>query len=233
MFSPIENKRIFEQVSDKIKELIFDGTLNHGDKLPSEGQLAQQFNVGRQTIREALRLLERSGLVSIKKGGDGGPLIKDTILDKIRDLFLDSFRMGKVSLRELTLARLGIERVIVDYTIDHIDESGINRLKKNVARAKRGLKANRVVTEDNVEFHNLVARASKNNVFIIITESIMALAGYIYTQSGANMEDSKSMVAYHEKILKAIIEKDKEKAIALSEESLQVVKKRLEFLPEK
>jgi len=61
IFTPIKSKRAFEEVSSRIKELIFEGVLKPGDKVSSEGELAKQFNVGRQTVREALRILELSG----------------------------------------------------------------------------------------------------------------------------------------------------------------------------
>jgi GntR family transcriptional regulator, transcriptional repressor for pyruvate dehydrogenase complex len=61
MFQPIKGKRTFEEVSDKIKSLVIKGILKVGDRLPSEAELARQFSVGRQSVREALRLLELSG----------------------------------------------------------------------------------------------------------------------------------------------------------------------------
>jgi len=58
VFTPLKNPRTFEEVSNRIKKLIFDGVFKPGDKLPPEIEIAQQFNVGRQSIREALRILE-------------------------------------------------------------------------------------------------------------------------------------------------------------------------------
>lgn len=72
IFEPFKNnKRAFEEVSSSIKSLIFKGILQPGDKLPSEGELANQFNVGRQTVREALRILELSGFIKVQKGFGG------------------------------------------------------------------------------------------------------------------------------------------------------------------
>ncbi|MDZ7700199.1 MAG: GntR family transcriptional regulator [Deltaproteobacteria bacterium] len=65
-----------DKISNSIKELILNGTLKIGDRLPSEKELAQQFQVDRQTIREALRLLELSGFVTIQRGPGGGPVIR-------------------------------------------------------------------------------------------------------------------------------------------------------------
>jgi DNA-binding FadR family transcriptional regulator len=61
LFVPIKDLRTVNEISTKIKDLIFSGVLKPGDRLPSEVKLAQQLNVGRQTIREALRLLKISG----------------------------------------------------------------------------------------------------------------------------------------------------------------------------
>lgn len=58
LFTPIQSKKIFEEISTEIKKLIFKGTLKPPDKLPSEIELARQFNVGRQTVREGLRLFD-------------------------------------------------------------------------------------------------------------------------------------------------------------------------------
>ena len=68
MFSPIKNTKVYEQVIDQIKEMINEGTLKKGDKLPSERDLAQQLNVGRTSIREAIRALEVIGLIDCKQG---------------------------------------------------------------------------------------------------------------------------------------------------------------------
>ena len=83
LIGPVKNKRTFEEVSDKLKELIFDGTLKPGQQLPSEHALAQLFQVGRQSVREALRVLELSGFITIRAGVKGGAVIEGTMLSKI------------------------------------------------------------------------------------------------------------------------------------------------------
>ena len=93
--------------------------------------------MSRQTIREALRILELSGFRTIQKGGIGGPLIKDTILNTISGLFLDAFRMEKISIEELTIARLEIEKVVLNYVLVHAEESDIRSLHDNLVRARK------------------------------------------------------------------------------------------------
>ncbi|MBW2064185.1 MAG: GntR family transcriptional regulator [Deltaproteobacteria bacterium] len=54
MFSPYQSKRAFEEISEQIKKAILAKKLKPGDRLPSERSLAEQFQVGRLTVREAL-----------------------------------------------------------------------------------------------------------------------------------------------------------------------------------
>jgi GntR family transcriptional repressor for pyruvate dehydrogenase complex len=227
MFDPIKRTRTFEDVSDKIKQLIFDDVLKPGEKLPSEAQLALQFGVGRQTVREALRLLETSGFITIHRGGGGGPIIKDTIFNRISDLFLDAFRIKKVTLAELTVARLEIEKVVLNYVIDNAEESDIRSLQKNVTEARKKIDNNIVATEENIQFHTLLAQASRNHVFFIVVESIMAVVGDFLSRIGPEVETSDNVVSYHEDIVKAIAEKKRSKAINLLEQHLLEVRNRL------
>lgn len=60
--------RIFEQIVDQIRGLIFAGEFVPGDKLPPEQELEKQLNVSRSSIREALRVLEFEGLVEVRRG---------------------------------------------------------------------------------------------------------------------------------------------------------------------
>jgi DNA-binding FadR family transcriptional regulator len=228
IFKPFKAKRTFEEVSQLIKNEIFKGVFKPGDKLPPEAQLAKQFNLGRQTIREALRLLELSGFITVQKGAGGGPIIKDTILQKIRDLFLDTFRMRKISMEELTEARAEIEQVVLNHVIDRADESDIKRLQKNVHEARRKIEKGIPATQENFQFHRLLAEASRNYLFVIVVESIMAVHSDLLSRFGSNLKTSENVVTYHEDILKAVVEKKRNKALQLMKKHVQEVKSRLQ-----
>jgi GntR family transcriptional repressor for pyruvate dehydrogenase complex len=227
IFEPFKTKRTFEEVSELIKNQIFKGVFKPGDKLPPEAQLAKQFNLGRQTIREALRLLELSGFITVQKGGGGGPVIKDTILQRIGDLFLDSFRMKKISMEELTEVRADIEQIVLGYVIDRADESDIKRLQKNVREAREKIEKGIPATQENFQFHRLLAEASKNYLFVIVMESIMAVHSEILSRTGSDLDTSANVVTYHEDILKAVVEKNRTMALQLLEKHIKEVGRRL------
>ncbi|MBU0516972.1 MAG: GntR family transcriptional regulator, partial [Proteobacteria bacterium] len=71
MFRPLEKMRYSDQVAHSIQDRILTGRVATGARLPSEKDLAEEFQVSRTVIREAMRLLESSGCVEIKKGPTG------------------------------------------------------------------------------------------------------------------------------------------------------------------
>ena len=243
LFDPIKTERTFEKVSTKIKGLIFDGVLAPGDRLPSETELAHQFDVGRQTIREALRILELSGFITIQKGGNGGPLIRTTILDTINSLFLDAFRLERITTEELTLARIGIEKVVLNHAINLADGHDILGLRENIQKARKKIDQNIMAIDENVEFHNLLARASRNHVFVMVVGSMMAVVRDHTSRLTASLEGTNKVLRHsesviisrnaldiHEEIVKAMMEKDREKATALMDTHVREVGLRLESL---
>lgn len=224
LFEPIESKRTFEEISEKVKSLIFKGKLKAGDRLPSEQELAKQFGVGRQSVREALRLLELSGFIMVQKGYGGGPIVKDTISERIHNLYLDAFRMEKVTIEEFTTARSVIEKAILNEVIDKADENDIRRLQENLDRAKKLVAKKKLATDVNFDFHALLANASKNKVFIILEKSINAIHRHLRNRSAADLKITCHALSAHQKILNAIINKEREKAIQLMEQHIQEIK---------
>ena len=243
LFTPIKSPRTFEEVSNQIKKLIFDGVFKPGDKLPPETELAQQFNVGRQSIREAMRILELSGFLTIQKGGGGGALIKDTISSTISELFLDAFQLEKISLEDLTIARFEIEKIVLKYAIENADASDIESLQENIRQSRERIENNLLAVDENIRFHKLLAKASKNHLFVIVVEAVtMAIRHFMsglepdpessdsekwYSE---NLMKSKNTLAYHKSILQAVIEKKADQAIDILEKHLLEVKSRLQPL---
>jgi DNA-binding FadR family transcriptional regulator len=224
IFSPVMAKRTFEEVSGKIKEMIFDGVLKPGSRLPSENELAKKLQVGRQSIREALRLLELTGFISIRRGANGGPVIEDTMFAKIGGMYLDAFRFNRISIMDLTRARIEIEKSIINFVFENISEQDIKDLKANILAARNRQKKNLLAFEENLEFHRLLARASKNHVFIIVSESLLAMLSHFRSRlNNVGIERSESVTRYHEEILTSIINGQRDLAFELLEKHLMEV----------
>ncbi len=224
VFEPIRSRRTFEEVSHKIKGLIFDGTLKPGQKLPSEEEIARLFHVGRQSVREALRVLELSGFISTRPGVKGGPVIENTMLGRIAALFQDAFRFHKVSMEDFTTARKGIETCVLESVFLNADQSDIDNIAATIIRAKEKLDEGASAFEENMDFHRQLANASRNYLFVITVESILAvLSDFRSRLIGIGRERSLQVVEFHGKILDAIVAGRREEAKDLLEKDLGLV----------
>lgn len=231
LFRPIKPRRAFDEVSGEIKSLIFKGILKPGDRLPSESELASNFGVGRQTIREALRLLELSGFISMQKGGAGGPLIVDTILNTISNSFVDAFQMGRITVDELTTARLAIEKMILGSLFAHsLNEADLQALRENVSQARKKIDAGLQAFEENTQFHKLLARASGNHLFLILMESIMTVVAHFRSILGVNLELSARSVEAHQQTIDALVKGNRKKAFVVLEAHLMELGERFNKL---
>jgi DNA-binding FadR family transcriptional regulator len=208
VFRPLKTERAYKQVSEQIKEMIFSGVLKPGNKLPSERELASQFKTGRMTVREGLRVLEQSGLIYIKQGSNGGAYIKTADAKVVSRSISDMMRLGNVKLGELTEARLGIEKMILDFAIKGIDENVLFLLQANLKDSEKLLQRGVIARENNIKFHLLLAKASRNPIFEMIEESVMSLVSYFLKQLKTDTEYSARVLNYHKEIYEAIREKD-------------------------
>ncbi len=225
IFSPVRSKRTFDDVSSQIKRLILDGVLQPGDKLPPEGELSDQLKVGRQTVREALRILELSGFIAVQKGFGGGSIVRNGILDRTSSLLLDALQMGTVTVKEFTTARLLIEGGILQEAMNHADQDDIRGLQQNLIESRALIARGQLVTDHNFAFHSLLAKASKNSVYIVFERTISALLYDLRRRSHRNFIIDQSSVRAHEQILNALIKRDREKGMTLLERHIAVVSK--------
>jgi DNA-binding FadR family transcriptional regulator len=223
LFRPIKRRRAFEDVSNGIKELIFRGELNSGDRLPPEGDLARQYNVGRQTIREALRFLEVSGFVHIQKGGTGGAFIEDAVLDAISQSFVDAAKMKKVTIEGVMEVRQEIERLVLKNAIKNADDADIKALEEVLLSTEKKTVANEDTLYENVLFHKLLAKASKNQVLIIIVDLLMAVISDFMKAYGTLKDERKHRIDEHKELLRAIIEKREDLALKVLQRHTRVV----------
>jgi len=222
-FKPIKTRRAFEEISAEIKRMMFSGAVKPGDRLPSELALAGQFGVSRQTVREALRRLESTGLILMQKGALGGPMAVDTTLNCIGDLFLDAFLLKTVKTEELTKARLSIEKMILDGVFEVGNKEAITRVREAVTNAQIKVAQGKRAFEDNLVFHKRLAEATGNTVLVIVVEALMAVVVHFHNVFKVGMGAIRSACRTHEQIITAIERGDRRGAEkALETDILQI-----------
>ena len=160
------------QIADDLKEkIIVKKEYKVGDKLPNENLLSNELNVSRTTLREAIRILVTENILEIKRG-KGTYIINDTI---------DNHDLGKLSntvsdLKDLLELRLIIEPMAVYYATKRATEKDVENILHYGKNVEEKILNNEDRSEDELYFHNSIAKAS-HNAFIkdlmpIINEAI-------------------------------------------------------------
>jgi DNA-binding FadR family transcriptional regulator len=104
-----KSKKAHELVADLLRHRIVSGELAEGDRLPPEEELTEQFGIARTTLREALRVLESQGLISIKRGRAGGPVVTHPSLGPVAMALAVSLQLEATTVADLDAARRMIE----------------------------------------------------------------------------------------------------------------------------
>ena len=103
-YEPIVTASIAKQIAEQIRESIMDGRLKADDRLPTEHELAKQFEVSRPTIREALKRLAAQNLIRSRRGPSGGTFVNRPSEEEVRSNLTTTMTL-LISLGEFDLTR--------------------------------------------------------------------------------------------------------------------------------
>ena len=220
LFKPLPTKRAFEEISSQIKELVYSKTLKPGDKLPSERELAIHFRTGRMAVREAFRILEQSGLISIRHGSEGGAFVRDVDPGVASESVSNAIMRADMSLEDLFAVRIPMENLIVDLAIKNITPKDIESMENAIEEAEAVLCERTVngsvdvdlLAETNIDFHLMLARATQNLLLKILMESLMHVSHLFFGGLVQPFDFSKWHVQQHRAIFDAIKNKKPAKA---------------------
>jgi DNA-binding GntR family transcriptional regulator len=209
---PLDNRTLWEQVRDRLREDILAGRLDPGTEL-SEVALAREFGTSRGPLREALGRLAAEGLVTIT------PRRGAVVTQLSRQEFLDAYQVREAL--ETLAIRLAVP-LISDIEVAHLRE-----LCELMGRAARDDEVH-VFFDTNNSFHEALVRGSRNDK---LHEVHRMLVGQMVPYLPRSLELRGSLqqsVAEHEAILAAIEARDPERAAELLAEHIEVPQRVLE-----
>ncbi|OPY69394.1 MAG: HTH-type transcriptional regulator LutR [Syntrophorhabdaceae bacterium PtaU1.Bin034] len=230
MFENLKEKRLFERIVDQIKDAILSGDLKPGDKLPSEPELGRMLGVSRSAVREALRILELSGLVSIRKGNQGGCFIQELGGNqKIVDYLSDNWRLGQITLAQLAEARHWLESMVIDIVTHTITDKDINKLRKSIDEAERFYKEGkqREKVHENFNFHILLVRITGNTILVDTLSAILELLSYMLIKIEPSRRITLDTFKAHREILSLIEAGNADGAKSVNNAHIKTVNNRL------
>ncbi len=216
-----------EVLATQIKNEIISGKYPEGAMLPPETEMATQLNVSRPTVREALRLLESEGLISIRPGPRGGPRVERPSSNTVTRSLTTLFQYERVSLAELLEARRAIEPACARVAATRATEDDIAALRRSIQAMRADLENDAVFWTENANFHVALAEAGGNTV---LNTLMVALRELIYDfTAGMHIapEERLETVAEHTAIMEAIAANDPDAAARVAETHLASFEARL------
>ena len=220
MLKSIKPKRLYEEIVQQIRELIHQGTLKSGDRLPPERELAERFLVSRSSLREAIRTLELQGIVVSRPGA--GTFINISSLESTIVPPLTGVQGGLKDVLELRsvlesqIAALGAERATID-NVRRMAES-LQQQERQIAKGETGI-------EGDTAFHLAVVQASQNSAFEHMFTTITDTLHEPRSQSFKSPGYPERSLESHRYILQLILERDIEGAREAMTHHISVVEK--------
>src|SRR3954463_3807932 len=172
-FAPARRLRTLDDVFLQIRQAILAGEIPEGARLPNERDLAERFEVGRPTVREALRSLEALGIVEIRPGRSGGAYAARPTEATLGSALSTLVSLRGADARELAEFRLSFEADNAWWAARRADESDVATLLQLVTETRRALKAISddwtPLTEADARWHEALAPATKTRLRIGIS----------------------------------------------------------------
>lgn len=159
-------------VAQRIVDEIVDQDLQPGAPLLPERVMLPRYGVARGTLRESLRILETYGLITIKTGPGGGPVVADAGSRPLASVIALVLQMSRTSFRSIVDARLQLEPLIAKEAAERRTEEDLAALRDSIDEMRSELDDGGEFLESNHVFHSAVARAAKNPVLFNMVNSL-------------------------------------------------------------
>lgn len=221
-FNPIKGKKVYEQIIDQVKDMIFDGQLKKGDKLPSERTLTEDLKVSRASIREAFSALEMIGLIESRHGE--GTFIKENTDDNFLKPLSLLFMLENDVERELIELRKMIEITGVRFAALRASESDLQEIASYVQMMEENSGDAVMSRYADKGFHYALAKATGNTLVFKLLNSISEVIDlYLARAMQRIVQDEQkiqTLIAQHKEIYEAICSKDESQAQKVMEKHL-------------
>jgi GntR family transcriptional regulator, transcriptional repressor for pyruvate dehydrogenase complex len=228
-FTPVTTGDKIQQIVEAIEERILDGRLETHALLPSEKILSLQFNVSRYSLREALRVAETKGLIEIRQGKR--PRVAKLSSQASTNIIGLHLMRHNISLMDLIIARLSLECNIASIVAGLVTNELLEQMEINIKQLEYHRDDLEYCAQKDIEFHNLLVKASNNPVFEMMMNPISNLLrnSRIATLKLTGVERA---LTGHRRILEALKKRDPDMAASAMKAHLEMAEDDVKIIEE-
>ncbi|HKX99213.1 MAG TPA: GntR family transcriptional regulator [Steroidobacteraceae bacterium] len=175
MFQPVSYAPAYLRVSEAIRSRILRRELQEGEALPTETELARQFEVNRSTVREALRKLESSGLLGRRRGGKRLFVTRPT-REAVGGGLSQALALHRARVVDVWEALQAVQPGIASAAAERRSQAALKKLAATAGRfAARRAGERDAAVADVADFFDALAEAGANPVFNLLNEPLLRL----------------------------------------------------------
>jgi GntR family transcriptional repressor for pyruvate dehydrogenase complex len=205
---PVRTTRTFEAAIEHLTEAVERAGLRTGDRLPNEGALAEQLGISKPTLRQALRVLELSGLVDVRRGKSGGIFVVTDLVPAVA--IFTAVKLEERAAVDVLRARRVLERAVVHEAVRAATAADYAELERTVDLLERHLGTRPSVMRADAMFHRALVRSCRNETIQTAMRGVArGLAPIRDAQPGGLAFDSKTLDV-HRRQLAAMRRRDDE-----------------------
>jgi DNA-binding FadR family transcriptional regulator len=208
-----------------IANFISDRDLDEGTKLPNEQEMLVQFGVGRNTIREALRILEMRGVITIRSGRGGGPIVRRPRKTDLSEALQLVLQFQHATLHDVIEARLLIEPLAASAAAAAITAEEQEQLRLSVELMRANPEDEVLFTQQNNLFHSVVGSCLHSPVIGVFLDSLKSVQDGVAYGVRYSPVRVKNIAKAHEQIIDQIAKKDSAGAAAAMHRHLNDARK--------
>lgn len=212
MVRPTRAPRLSDVIARRIQRQISSGRLVVGARLPAEREMARRYNTSRVCVREAYRSLEELGVLTIRRGAEGGAFVAEVDHSAVQRSLSLVLRLGRLSHQEITEARVLIEPPVARLAARRATPEDVARLQVVVERQETRLARKGNFRPSNLAFHRTVAECAHNLPLATLVNSLADLTLEIVTKIETPRQVQEEVCRFHRLILDAIERHDEDAA---------------------
>ena len=202
-----------EVIARDLATYIVDQDLPEGTALPPEREMIASFRVGRNTLREALRILETRGVITIRSGPGGGPVVRRPRPSDLGEALTLILQFEQATFKEVMDARLWLEPIVAASAAKIIGKPAIAVLRE-IDTAMAEAPDQDAFLRLNRRFHSVIAENCGNVVLQTFTETVISVGDGRSVGIYYSANQMKAIVEAHERIVSALEAKDSAEAEA-------------------
>lgn len=224
MFEPIKNQKIYQQVVEQIQSMLLEGSLKKGDRLPSERDMSERFQVSRASIREALRALEIIGIIESRQGE--GNFIRESFNGQVFEPLSVMFKLNKGTFHDILEYRMIFEPQAAAMAASRIDDQEKEELGNLLDQLLRSDDDKESSALD-LKIHRKIVAISGNYLMESTMTAISVIMQSFVEEARTSLfqwsENRAQLIDIHKRMCHAIMEGDSDRASKAVQDHFKLV----------